>query len=162
MKASLTCHICNRIVTMETCKLLRSTHPIYSTSPLKMAMLSCCRHWPWWRQAQHRRDRGHWRAVYSQEEKVCQGGVARCCQVLSSEEKTIELFNHIVHHYFHAKWDIVFQGESRGQRKDCFEKQSQVQFRIEMFNLQNSVAKNRIWDVQKRWTVFKISSCESS
>ena len=102
-------------------------------------MLTCYRYWPRWRQTQHWRDRGHWWAVYSQEEEVCQGGMARCCQVLSSEEKTIELFNHIVHHYFNAKWDIVFQGESRGRRKDCFEKGSQVQFCIEMSNLQNCV-----------------------
>ena len=35
----------------------------------------------------------------------------------------------------------VFQGESRGRRKDCFEKGSQVQFCIEMLNLQNCFAK---------------------
>merc|ERR1711994_752636 len=33
------------------------------------------------------------------------------------------------------------QGESLGRRKDCFEKGSQVQFCIEMFNLQNCGAK---------------------
>ena len=70
--------------------------------------------------------------------------------------KTIKLTNHIVHHYFHARWDIVFQGESRGRHKDCFEKGGQVQSCIEMF------CKNCIWDVHKRWTVVKISSCESS
>ena len=40
---------------------------------------------------------------------------------------------------FSFLWDIFFQGESRGRRKDCFEKGSQVQFCIEMSNLQNCV-----------------------
>ena len=104
-----------------------------------MAMFSFCRYWPWWRQTQHWRDRGHWRAVYSPEEEVCQGGVARWCEALSSEKKNNRINRPLCLSLFSFLWDIFFQGESRGRRKDCFEKGSQVQFCIEMSNLQNCV-----------------------